>query len=207
MYCKAVAEHFTFKYRFKPPRSSKDMRSSELFKLVSKEYLIMPLISFVGNVGGTLGMFVGFSFIGLTEWILRMLGRLATFATAREFFKGLKQTDKFKSHLELVIKLGLLVGFIVFAQDAFADYKEKRTGYIETTESISLKDLPTMNACFKRSNYDKQDLTYGADLTIAARISEKQEHNITLEKDLNIPTIFGLKMGQFDQSCPSKTFV
>ena len=36
---------FVFKYKFKPHRSSKDIRSNEPSKLVSKEYLIMPRFS------------------------------------------------------------------------------------------------------------------------------------------------------------------
>ena len=46
------------------------------FKYVYEEYLIMPGISLIGNVGGTLGMFVGFSFLNTTEWLIAALPRL-----------------------------------------------------------------------------------------------------------------------------------
>ena len=36
-------------------------------KIVKKEYLVNTLISLVGNVGGTLGMFVGISMFGVTQ--------------------------------------------------------------------------------------------------------------------------------------------
>ena len=49
------------------PQSTWELRSLMPFKIVKTEYLIMTSLSFVGNVGGTLGMFVWFSFIGLTE--------------------------------------------------------------------------------------------------------------------------------------------
>ena len=39
----------------------------EPFKTVNVEYLEMTLMSLIGSVGGTLGMFVGFSFMGMLE--------------------------------------------------------------------------------------------------------------------------------------------
>ena len=46
-------------------------RALKPLKTVRREYFILSGLSFVGNVGGTLGMFVGFSFIGSVEWIIR----------------------------------------------------------------------------------------------------------------------------------------
>lgn len=40
------------------------------YKTVDTEYLVMTWISLVGAVGGTLGMFVGFSIIGTSEWFM-----------------------------------------------------------------------------------------------------------------------------------------
>ena len=58
-------------YCFQSPKSTMNVWSvSELVKTVNKEYLIVSWMSLVGNVGGTLGMFVGFSFIGTTEWLM-----------------------------------------------------------------------------------------------------------------------------------------
>ena len=51
-------------------------RALELFKTVKREYYIMSGLSFVGNIGGTLGMFVGFSFIGSAEWFMGSAGTL-----------------------------------------------------------------------------------------------------------------------------------
>ena len=42
-------------------------RSTGPSKIVHEEYFVTPWWSLVGNVGGALGMFVGFSFIGATE--------------------------------------------------------------------------------------------------------------------------------------------
>ena len=52
------------------PKSFWELRSLEPFKTVKTEYWILSGLSFVGNVGGTLGMFVGFSFVGLAEWFM-----------------------------------------------------------------------------------------------------------------------------------------
>ena len=52
------------------PQSSWKVRTHEPFKTVKKEYWIMSDLSFIGYVGGTLGMFVGFSFFGLGEWFI-----------------------------------------------------------------------------------------------------------------------------------------
>ena len=56
---------FTFGLQY-----SRDLRSEKLFKTVKKEYLIMSFKSMLGNVGGTMGMFIGFSFIGTSEWFM-----------------------------------------------------------------------------------------------------------------------------------------
>ena len=44
--------------------------SNAPFKIVKREYLIMTWMSFIGNVGGTLGLFVGFSFVTTSEWFV-----------------------------------------------------------------------------------------------------------------------------------------
>ena len=40
---------------------------------VYEEYLIFDAIGMIGSVGGTLGMFIGFSMIGVISWIFRHL--------------------------------------------------------------------------------------------------------------------------------------
>ena len=60
-------------YRFVlPTKGTVVLRTDEPFKIVKKEYLIMHLMLLVGNVGGTLGSFVGFSFITTSEWFLEI---------------------------------------------------------------------------------------------------------------------------------------
>ena len=62
-------------YHFETPDQSRDQRSETPYKTVHQEYLIMPLVSFAGNVGGTFGMFIGFSFLGTSEWLVWHLSK------------------------------------------------------------------------------------------------------------------------------------
>ena len=66
---------FGFGYRFVLPKGTKDLRSKNPFKSVKKEYFIMSLMSLIGNVGGTFGMFVGLSIIGVTDLVLEFLDK------------------------------------------------------------------------------------------------------------------------------------
>ena len=67
---------YAIRYYFDLHKSTKALRSEKPFKTVKKEYYTMSLISLKGNVGGTLGMFIGFSFFGASEWILPILLKL-----------------------------------------------------------------------------------------------------------------------------------
>ena len=59
-------------YKFSVPLFILDHRSEEPFKTVMTEYYVTTGLSLVGNVGGTLGMFIGFSFLGTAEWLLNV---------------------------------------------------------------------------------------------------------------------------------------
>ena len=61
---------FTIQYRFGSQKFSWNRRSERVFKTVKQEEWKFSTISFVGNVGGTIGMFIWFSFIGTYEWLL-----------------------------------------------------------------------------------------------------------------------------------------
>ena len=61
--------HHVVGYKFALPKFNRGIRSRKPYKTVKKEYLINTLISLIGTVGGTMGMFVGFSFIGTSEWL------------------------------------------------------------------------------------------------------------------------------------------
>ena len=86
---KAAKEDLEFDVtiRFELPESTLDLRSKKPFKTVKTEYLIVSWMSLVGNVGGTLGMFTGFSFITTSKWFAALV------------FKRLK-CSKSKNHLK-----------------------------------------------------------------------------------------------------------
>ena len=56
----ASGDHFKLIYYFGSPEYTK----------VFEEYLIMNEMGLIGNVGGTLGMFIGFSFTGVIAFII-----------------------------------------------------------------------------------------------------------------------------------------
>ena len=65
----------SIEFTFDSPRYTKNVRSVHPFKFVKTEYWVMSGMTLVGNVGGTLGMFIGFSFIGLSQWIMDLVNR------------------------------------------------------------------------------------------------------------------------------------
>ena len=67
---------FIVEYSFDPPRDTRDSRTTNPYKTIKKEHFTMSSMSLLGSVGGTLGMFVGFSFIGLSETLMNGLERL-----------------------------------------------------------------------------------------------------------------------------------
>ena len=57
-------------YEFSLPESMVNLRYNEPIKTIREEFLIVDTMSLVGNIGGTLGLFVGFSFFGATQWLM-----------------------------------------------------------------------------------------------------------------------------------------
>ena len=65
--------YWVVRFEFDSPMTSLDSRMMKPFKTVHEEYLIVTWITLIGNVGGTMGMFVGFSIIGTSELFIQML--------------------------------------------------------------------------------------------------------------------------------------
>ena len=63
------SNEFTTGYLFDKSRWVRGLRSETVQKIIRKEYLINSFISLVGTIGGTLGMFVGLSIMGVTQWL------------------------------------------------------------------------------------------------------------------------------------------
>ena len=56
--------------KLRSQREMRDARSNELYKTVFTETYVISGVSLLGNAGGILGMFVGFSFIGIYETLV-----------------------------------------------------------------------------------------------------------------------------------------
>ena len=70
-------------------------RISKPFKKVFKETYIIDKIQMIGNIGGTLGLMIGFSFLTCLEWIgLRALGALSS--KVLRWIRARKQSSEFQ---------------------------------------------------------------------------------------------------------------
>ena len=61
---------------FKLADSSRGQITKTPRKTIKQEHYILSGLSFLGNIGGILGIFVGFSILGTTEWITYVLEAL-----------------------------------------------------------------------------------------------------------------------------------
>ena len=61
---------FVLEFRFELPFFTWQSIMNKPFKTVKTEQLMISFLSLIGNIGGTLGMCVGFSLIGTSEWIM-----------------------------------------------------------------------------------------------------------------------------------------
>ena len=85
---------FAFRYNFELPESNLNVRSEKPYKIVRKEYWIVSGMDLVGTVGGTLGLFVGFSFMDTINWFISNI--FTTFWTwmRRKWLMRQNKTDK-----------------------------------------------------------------------------------------------------------------
>ena len=63
------------RYYFGLQKTTKDVRSKKPFKIIKKEYIVNTWMSLVGAIGGTLGMFVGFSIIDTSEFLITAVSK------------------------------------------------------------------------------------------------------------------------------------
>ena len=66
---------FSFDFEYKESvRESRTRMSSS--KIATKEYFLFPLESLVGILGGTIAMFTGFAFIGVSDFLVNKIFEL-----------------------------------------------------------------------------------------------------------------------------------
>ena len=61
------------RFEFHTPMTRFDSRLKRPFKTIHEEYLVHSEISLIGTIGGTMGMLVGFSIMGTSEWVMLMV--------------------------------------------------------------------------------------------------------------------------------------
>ena len=68
-------------YTFAVPSSTKNTWTDKPSKTIVTQFYITTWNTLIGTVGGTLGLFVGLSFLGIGEWLLDKASTFFTCAT------------------------------------------------------------------------------------------------------------------------------
>ena len=94
------------------------------------------------------------------------------------------------------LNLALLASSLVFVLQSCKEYMQGSTSYSETTESLTLHDLPTLVICFLRT--DGMDVIsneddFSIDITIP-KITENGSETVTLEKNRYVKTLHNLEL-------------
>ena len=69
-------EPYALEIKFGAQDFTRDVRSLQVMKNVKTEYWTFSTIALVGSVGGTLGIFIGFSFIKTSQWLLGVFSKI-----------------------------------------------------------------------------------------------------------------------------------
>ena len=129
---KYIAE---FKYKFALPLKSK----------VYQEYLIIDSIGLVGSVGGTLGVFIGFSFNNLIICIIEYIQSLIERKLGRHKLSLKKMIKTILKYSEWIIYFFLMAIAILFVWGVIEKYFGQITGIKQSMERI--KSHPTITIC------------------------------------------------------------
>ena len=159
-----------FEIQFMSLQSETDLRSLEPFKYVKMEQLNLNWMSLVGNVGGTLGMIIGFSFMVFFEWVssdcVKMVGHVARFLKTPMKIIFMHRQNTVPTLFKPLLRIGLSICAFLFVQQSIADFWRGKTSYLVTTEPISTKDIPSLTICleYHYSHGTTHNLpTYGKD--------------------------------------------
>ena len=126
------------KYKFHLPLRAK----------VYEEYFIIDTIGLIGSVGGTLGVFIGFSFSNLIISIIEYIKTLMeSQLTSRKKF-----SQTVWKCFEWTIYLSLMTTAIIFAREVIEKFFHQNTGIKQNMEKI--EQHPTITICpFIQSPY------------------------------------------------------
>ena len=126
------------KYKFALPLKAK----------VYEEYFIIDSIGLIGSVGGTLGVFIGFSFSGL---IINIIEYIKTLIERKQISRK-RFTHTIWKCFEWIIYLSLMAAAILFAREVIEKFFHENTGIKQNMEKI--EQHPTITICpFLQSSY------------------------------------------------------
>ena len=110
---------------------------------------ITNLLTFIGNLGGTLGMFIGFSFANLIICVIDYI----QYQLERKLISRNKCTETIWKCLKWIIYFSLMATAIIFAKDIIEKFFGQNTGIKQNMEKI--ESHPTITICpFLHSPYE-----------------------------------------------------
>ena len=99
------------------------------------------------------------------------------FTYSNEYYKCMP----LKRTVNVLLYLGLLLGGLVFAKQAFEDYISSGTRYMESMKALTIEDMPTLTFCFVDEitsfpfdEIGSNRLVHGEDFTINVTLFENQ---------------------------------
>ena len=88
---------FSFRMTMDPPTSSRNNKVSTPVKTVFTEYYLMEWLDLIGIIGGTLGLMIGFSFMGSVSSIVDMIFDFKQHGAAKEGNKPKSRVIKIRN--------------------------------------------------------------------------------------------------------------
>ena len=156
----------------------------------------------VGNVGGTLGLFVGFSFIASAEWLFLHFERLLLSLVLLKAEKtGGNGTNLITAHS--IKKIVRIILYFVLLLCAFSfvlipllkSFLETRTNYSTEQHSLTFDDLPTLAICLELNG---NKLFYGKTFKIDLNVLEEQTA-LMKNKKVNTLHVSELSLNELQQ--------
>ena len=113
-----------------------------------EEYFIIDSLGLIGSVGGTLGVFIGFSFSGL---IINIIEYIKTLIERKQISRK-RSTHTIWKCFEWIIYLSLIAAAILFAREVIEKFFHENTGIKQNMEKI--EQHPSITICpFLQSSY------------------------------------------------------
>ena len=123
------------KYKFASPLKTK----------VYEEYFIIDTVGLIGSVGGTLGMFTGYSFNNMIFYILGYLQLLIERKLGKHLSSRKSNIEKIWKCFEWIIYISLMAAALIFAREVIEKFFGQDIGIKQNMEKI--ESHPTITIC------------------------------------------------------------